>query len=72
MKEHEFFTKLNDAILFNFERFNLWERAFLTNLLDKVMFKEDISIKQKQRAITIIEKRSNTKPKQRSVNRDPR
>ncbi|WP_413283176.1 hypothetical protein [Vibrio sp. MA40-2] len=67
MNEHEFFTKLNDAILLDFDRFNLWERAFLTSLLDKVMFKEEISIKQKQRAIAIIDKRLNAKPKPKRV-----
>jgi hypothetical protein len=57
MNEHEFFTQLNDAILLRFESFTRWERTYLSDMLQRVVSKQPVSIKQKQLAIKILGKR---------------
>lgn len=61
MDDHKFFTKLNDAILLNFEAFTLWERAFLSEILQKVVHKQAVSKKQKTLVEKIIIKRQKKK-----------
>jgi|ASRK01.1.fsa_nt_gi hypothetical protein len=61
MDDHKFFTKLNDAILLNFESFTLWERAFLSEMLQKVVHKQAVSKKQKSLVEKIIIKRQKKK-----------
>ncbi len=54
--EHDFFTRLNDAILLNFESFNRWERTLLSEILNKVVQKKYVSDKQKLLVIKILDK----------------
>ncbi len=54
--EHDFFTRLNDAILLNYESFNRWERALLSEILNKVVQRKYISEKQKLLVIKILDK----------------
>ncbi|OCH44006.1 hypothetical protein A6E02_03065 [Aliivibrio fischeri] len=57
MNEHDFFTKINNAVLLDYNSFSLWERAFLSDILYKVTYKKCISKKQEALVIKIIEKR---------------
>ncbi len=54
MNSHEFFIKLNDTILLSFDSLSLWEGTFLTELQYRIMHKQPISSKQKERALRII------------------
>ncbi|GGK43232.1 hypothetical protein GCM10007987_28110 [Aliivibrio fischeri] len=57
MNDNDFFTKINDAILLDYNNFNLWERAFISNILHKVIYKQPVSKKQKILVLNIIDKR---------------
>ncbi len=48
MNDNDFFTKINDAILLDYNNFNLWERAFISNILHKVIYKQPVSKKTKK------------------------
>ncbi|MBL4830380.1 MAG: hypothetical protein JKY55_10925 [Aliivibrio sp.] len=56
MTSHDFFIKLNDAILLNYDSFSAWEGTFLTELQYRVMHKLPVSSKQKQLAIKILDR----------------
>lgn len=62
MNDHEFFTKLNDAILLNFDSFTLWEKTFLSEMLHKTIHKQPVSEKQK----LLVEKSINKRIKKNS------
>ena len=61
MKDHDVFTQLNDAILYHFESFSFWERAFLSDIQSKLMHNHQMSNKQKLLTMKILEKKTNKK-----------
>ncbi|MDX2321891.1 MAG: hypothetical protein QNK26_14995 [Moritella sp.] len=61
--EHDFFTKLNDAVLLHFESFSRWEQTFLSETLNKVMYKQPVSDKQKLLVMKIINKYADIRAK---------
>ncbi|MDN3632662.1 MULTISPECIES: hypothetical protein [Vibrio] len=61
--QYELFNVLNDTILLRFDRLTPWEKNFITELHDKVVTRQLISIKQKQLALKISMKAYKSKKK---------
>lgn len=61
MKDHAVFTQLNDAILLNFDAFSFWERAFLSDIQDKMMHEYQLSSKQRLLTLKILGKKTNAR-----------
>lgn len=57
MSQHNFHTKINNAVLLDYDSFSLWERAFLSDILYRITYKKSISKKQEALVIKIIDKR---------------
>ncbi|MEZ9326127.1 hypothetical protein AB4149_14815 [Vibrio cyclitrophicus] len=61
--QYELFNVLNDTILLRFDRLTPWEKNFITELHNKVVTRQLISIKQKQLALKISMKAYKSKKK---------
>lgn len=66
--QYELFNVLNDTILLRFDRLTPWEKNFITELHDKVVTRQLISIKQKQLALKISMKAYKSKKKKAGSN----